>query len=76
MENELKEMQESALIFDVQLPDFKQLKACRSELKMLKVLWDYVIMIRMMFEYWNRILWTEIDVEQVIVYILFFKEFI
>lgn len=65
MESELKEMQESARIFDVQLPDFKQLRACRSELKMLKILWDYVILVRMMFEFWNCVLWAEIDVEQV-----------
>ncbi|CAL1535637.1 unnamed protein product, partial [Lymnaea stagnalis] len=64
MEKEMAEMQESAKIFDVQLPDFKQLKVCRSELRLLKILWDYVIMVRMMFEFWNNILWAEIDVEQ------------
>ena len=65
MEKEMAELIEQSGIFDVTLPEFKQLKACRSELKSLKILWDYVIMIRMMFEYWNNILWTDIDVEQV-----------
>ncbi|XP_055876061.1 dynein beta chain, ciliary-like isoform X4 [Biomphalaria glabrata] len=64
MEKEMLEMQESAKIFDVQLPDFKQLKVCRTELRLLKILWDYVIMVRMMFEFWNNIRWSEIDVEQ------------
>lgn len=71
MEKEMAEMQESAKIFDVQLPDFKQLKICRSELRLLKILWDYVIMVRMMFTFWNNILWTDIDVEQVSIAINF-----
>jgi len=37
MEEEMRKLQESASLFEVNMPDFKQLKQCRRELKMLKV---------------------------------------
>lgn len=37
MEVEMRKLQESASLFEVNMPDFKQLKQCRRELKMLKV---------------------------------------
>ncbi|GFR90124.1 dynein heavy chain 17, axonemal, partial [Elysia marginata] len=64
MEKEMNELIDQSGIFEVTLPEFKQLKACRSELRSLKILWDYVTMIRMMFEHWNTVLWNDIDVEQ------------
>lgn len=33
----MKKIQESASLFEVNVPDFKQLKQCRKELRMLKV---------------------------------------
>ena len=44
---------------------FSSNKACRFELRLLKCLWDYVFMVRMMFVNWKEVFWTEIDVEQV-----------
>jgi dynein heavy chain, axonemal len=37
MEIEMRKLQDSASLFEVNMPDFKQLKQCRRELKMLKV---------------------------------------
>lgn len=36
-ETEMTRIQESASLFEVNVPDFKQLKQCRRELRMLKV---------------------------------------
>lgn len=36
-ETEMLRIQESASLFEVNVPDFKQLKQCRRELRMLKV---------------------------------------
>ena len=37
---------ESAGLFEVNVPDFKQLKQCRKEIKLLKQLWDYIVIVR------------------------------
>ena len=55
---------ESAGLFEVNVPDFKQLKQCRKEIKLLKTLWDYVIMVRSSIEDWKTTPWKEINVEQ------------
>lgn len=46
------------------VPDFKQLKACRKEVKMLKVLWDYVYLVRTSIDDWKTTKWESINVEQ------------
>ena len=48
----------------VNVPDFKQLKACRKEVKMLKVLWDYVHLVRTSIDDWKTTPWASINVEQ------------
>ena len=55
---------ESASLFEVNVPDFKQLKQCRREVVMLKVLWDYVNIVRSSIEDWKTTLWQDINVEQ------------
>lgn len=37
LEDEMKGIQESGSLFEVNVPEFKLLKQCRKELKMLKV---------------------------------------
>jgi dynein heavy chain len=64
MEKEMKEMVDSAGLFEVNVPDFKQLKTCRKEIKMLKTLWDYVVMVRSSIDDWKTTPWKEINVEQ------------
>ncbi|CAG2194980.1 unnamed protein product [Mytilus edulis] len=64
MEKEMLKLLDAAGLFEVNVPDFKQLKQCRKELKLLKTLWDYVIMVRSSFDDWKTTTWKEINVEQ------------
>ena len=57
-------LHESGGLFEVSTPDFKQLKACRREIVMLKSLWDMVILVQSSFSEWNTTLWRDINVEQ------------
>lgn len=43
LEEQMLQMQESAHLFEVALPEDKQLKQCRREMKLLKALWDVII---------------------------------
>ena len=56
-------LQEAAALFEVNVPDFKQLKACRREVKLLKSLWDLIALVQSSFSEWNSTLWKEINVE-------------
>lgn len=37
LEEEMHQLQDSAVLFEVVIPEFKYMKACRKELRMLKV---------------------------------------
>jgi dynein heavy chain len=63
LERQMHDIQESASLFEVIVPEFKQLKQCRKELKMLKQLWDYVNIVRSSIEGWKITPWRKIDVE-------------
>ncbi|XP_066581161.1 dynein beta chain, ciliary [Prorops nasuta] len=63
LERQMKDIQESASLFEVTVPEFKQLKQCRRELRMLKQLWDYVNIVRSSIEGWKTTPWRKIDVE-------------
>ncbi|XP_014225178.1 dynein beta chain, ciliary [Trichogramma pretiosum] len=63
LETQMRDIQESASLFEVLVPEFKQLKQCRKELKMLKQLWDYVNIVRSSIEGWKTTPWKKIDVE-------------
>lgn len=39
-------LSESASLFEVNVPDYKQLKACRKEIVLLKELWDMILLVR------------------------------
>ncbi|PSN32950.1 Dynein beta chain [Blattella germanica] len=62
-EKEMAELQEQSSLFDVNVPDFKQLKICRKEIKMLKTLWDYVSVVKSCINEWKKTPWKKIDVE-------------
>lgn len=57
-------LQESAGLFEVNMPDYKQLKTCRREVVMLKALWDMIALVKSSFSDWNTTLWCDINVEQ------------
>ncbi|KAL6263152.1 hypothetical protein P5V15_005953 [Pogonomyrmex californicus] len=63
LERQMKDIQESASLFEVTVPEFKQLRQCRRELKMLKQLWDYVNIVQSSIEGWKTTPWRKIDVE-------------
>lgn len=64
MEDEMTEISKAANLFEVSLPDFRQLKACRREIVLLKILWDMIVLVRTSFQEWTKTLWREINVEQ------------
>nr|VZI28891.1 unnamed protein product [Spirometra erinaceieuropaei] len=64
MELDLAALVKSAELFEVSLPDFRQLKQCRRNLRLLKVLWDHVFVVRSRIASWTRTPWLEIDVDQ------------
>uniref|UniRef100_A0A8C4MVE0 Dynein axonemal heavy chain 11 n=1 Tax=Equus asinus asinus TaxID=83772 RepID=A0A8C4MVE0_EQUAS len=46
LEEEMLQMQESTHLFEVALPEYKQMKRCRKEVELLKGLWDVIIHVR------------------------------
>ena len=64
MEREMTTLAESAGLFEVNVPDFKQLKQCRKEIVLLKTLWDYTEIVRSSINDWKTTPWLEINVEQ------------
>ena len=65
MENEMQSLNDSAALFEVTVPDFKQIKQCRKEIKLLKQLWDYIFVVRTTFDDWKKTKWREINAESV-----------
>jgi len=63
MEEEMTELERRSRLFNVQLPEYKQLRACRRELGMLKSLWDVIGLVSFQFASWSTTLWIEVDVE-------------
>lgn len=59
----MKELQKAAGLFEVNIPEFKQLLACRREIGLLKTLWDMITVVKSSFEEWNTTLWKDINVE-------------
>ena len=66
MEREMQSLNNSAALFEVTVPDFKQIKQCRKEIKLLKQLWDYIYLVRTQFDDWKKTKWREINAETVI----------
>ncbi|XP_022236556.1 dynein beta chain, ciliary-like, partial [Limulus polyphemus] len=64
MEQEMYGLQESAALFEVNVPEFKQLHQCRREVHLLKQLWDYIHVVQNSIGEWKKTPWTDIDVEQ------------
>uniref|UniRef100_A0A4X2M2C5 AAA+ ATPase domain-containing protein n=1 Tax=Vombatus ursinus TaxID=29139 RepID=A0A4X2M2C5_VOMUR len=66
LEEEMLQMQESTSLFEVAFPDYKQIKQCRREIRLLKGLWDLIIYIqvRRSIDNWTKTQWRQINVEQ------------
>eukprot|EP00095_Tigriopus_kingsejongensis_P007513 maker-scaffold103_size370364-snap-gene-1.20 protein:Tk07513 transcript:maker-scaffold103_size370364-snap-gene-1.20-mRNA-1 annotation:"dynein beta ciliary-like" len=63
MEFETKKLIDSAMLFEVSVPNFRLLTQCRKEIKMLKALWDYIFLVRTSIDEWKTTPWKDIDVE-------------
>ncbi|XP_055848919.1 dynein beta chain, ciliary isoform X2 [Episyrphus balteatus] len=63
LETIMRGIQESGGLFEVNIPEFKVLKQCRKELRMLKQLWDYVYIVQTCIEDWKTTPWRKVDVE-------------
>uniref|UniRef100_A0A8C5QHE5 Dynein axonemal heavy chain 11 n=1 Tax=Leptobrachium leishanense TaxID=445787 RepID=A0A8C5QHE5_9ANUR len=64
LENELLHIELSADLFEVAVPDYKQIKKCRKDIKILKELWDIIINVRTSISDWVKTQWRQINVEQ------------
>lgn len=45
MESNMEALAKSAGLFEVSIPDYKQLKACHKEVRLLKELWDMIVLV-------------------------------
>uniref|UniRef100_A0A3B4YI13 Dynein axonemal heavy chain 11 n=1 Tax=Seriola lalandi dorsalis TaxID=1841481 RepID=A0A3B4YI13_SERLL len=62
MEKEVAELQESTNLFDVTIPDYRDIKLCRREITVLKELWDIVVFSSV--KNWTMTKWRQINVDQ------------
>lgn len=46
LEVEMKKLQETADLFEVSVPEYKQLKQCHTEAVLLKSVWDMVVFVQ------------------------------
>ncbi|XP_009867872.1 PREDICTED: dynein heavy chain 9, axonemal-like, partial [Apaloderma vittatum] len=63
MESAMTSIYESAGLFEVMVPDYKQLKQCRKELCLLKELWDMISLVNTSLDDWQTTRWVDINVE-------------
>ncbi|XP_037664377.1 dynein heavy chain 9, axonemal isoform X3 [Choloepus didactylus] len=63
MESTMASISESAGLFEVNVPDYKQLRQCRKEAGQLKELWDTVGMVTSSIHAWETTKWMDINVE-------------
>ncbi|XP_061574307.1 dynein axonemal heavy chain 11 [Cololabis saira] len=64
MEKDLTELQESTNLFDITIPDFRDIKLCRQEISVLKEMWDIVVYAQTTVENWTMTKWRQINVDQ------------
>ncbi|XP_032945882.1 dynein axonemal heavy chain 9 [Rhinolophus ferrumequinum] len=63
MESTMASISDSASLFEVNIPDYKQLKQCRKEVCQLKELWDTIGMVTSTIHAWETTAWRNINVE-------------
>ncbi|KAM9783033.1 dynein axonemal heavy chain 11 [Neosynchiropus ocellatus] len=64
IEKELTELQEATHLFEVTIPEYRDLKSCKREIVVLKDLWDMILFLKTSVENWAKIKWRQINVEQ------------
>ncbi|XP_040604816.1 dynein heavy chain 9, axonemal isoform X6 [Mesocricetus auratus] len=63
MESTMATISKSADLFEVNVPDYKQLRQCRKEACQLKELWDTIAMVTSSIHAWEATSWRNISVE-------------
>ncbi|XP_054427204.1 dynein axonemal heavy chain 9 isoform X2 [Pteronotus mesoamericanus] len=63
MESTVASISDASSLFEVNVPDYKQLKQCRREVCQLKELWDTVGMVTSTIHAWEATPWKNINVE-------------
>ncbi|NXS34473.1 DYH17 protein, partial [Pomatostomus ruficeps] len=63
MERDMADLATSAALFEVSVPEYKQLKTCRKELRLLKELWDMVTLVNLSIATWKTTRWSDLNVE-------------
>lgn len=63
MESTMATISKSADLFEVNVPDYKQLRQCRKEACQLKELWDTIGMVTSSIRAWEATSWRDISVE-------------
>lgn len=63
MESTMATISKSADLFEVTVPDYKQLRQCRREACQLKELWDTIRMVTSSIHAWEATSWRNISVE-------------
>uniref|UniRef100_A0A8C6JKW0 Dynein axonemal heavy chain 17 n=1 Tax=Melopsittacus undulatus TaxID=13146 RepID=A0A8C6JKW0_MELUD len=64
LESAMTSICESAGLFEVTVPDYRQLKQCRKELCLLKELWDMISLVNSSLADWQTTKWVDINVEK------------
>ncbi|TGZ69565.1 hypothetical protein CRM22_003672 [Opisthorchis felineus] len=64
LERQKEELLTSAALFEVNVPEYKQVKQCRKELKQLKDLWDNIYLMGNSIDHWVLSPWRKINVDQ------------
>ncbi|GAB0197572.1 dynein axonemal heavy chain 17 [Grus japonensis] len=64
MESDMAALSKSAGLFEVSVPAYKQLKACHREVRLLKELWDMIVLVNTSIDDWKTTRWKDINVEQ------------
>ncbi|XP_006869595.1 PREDICTED: dynein heavy chain 17, axonemal [Chrysochloris asiatica] len=64
MEAIMESLSKSGSLFEVTVPDYKQLKACHKEVRLLKELWDMAVLVNTSIDDWKTTKWKDINVEQ------------
>ncbi|XP_036766314.2 dynein axonemal heavy chain 17 [Manis pentadactyla] len=64
MESVMEALGKSGSLFEVTVPEYKQLKVCHKEVCLLKELWDMIVMVNTSMDDWKTTRWKDINVEQ------------
>ncbi|KAM6403695.1 dynein axonemal heavy chain 17 [Rhynochetos jubatus] len=64
MESDVTALSKSARLFGVSVPEYRQLGACHREVRLLKELWNMIVLVNTSIGTWKTTKWKDIDVEQ------------